>query len=426
MGRGQSVTQKIDPTNDPKSLSLTRRSSQPVFAVSATLQMSWARVILITLAGVVSHTFGRGTMPLLLPAIAEDLKLNATASGATGSVNMAAYLCGVVTVTYLASRVPPAVLLKCGLWVVLSGLLCLGTAPNTSQLMVGTALAGLGGAGIWLTMPIIATADVPVTKRGIVMGSLTATMAVGSIVVPFATSTLRGVINNDGAWREIWLLETASAAIILAIVYFVLRGNISTPLPLGAGIKAINRLQAWKIAVFFYMAFAFVAASWFQFFGLSLESDHGMSREFTTQLWALMGVGGVVGAVIFGRLSDRFGRPRTMCLVTAIGATTCLLVLVGNTWAAALAAVLYGTTGMAVPPLTAAFVRDQVAEQDFTAVFGAMTIFYGPASVLGPLTGGVLADLTGSYFFTYSLLAIVFTFAAVAAWYLPEAEQSNH
>ena len=288
MGRGQSVTQKIDPTNDPKSLSLTRRSSQPVFAVSATLQMSWARVILITLAGVVSHTFGRGTMPLLLPAIAEDLKLNATASGATGSVNMAAYLCGVVTVTYLASRVPPAVLLKCGLWVVLSGLLCLGTAPNTSQLMVGTALAGLGGAGIWLTMPIIATADVPVTKRGIVMGSLTATMAVGSIVVPFATSTLRGVINNDGAWREIWLLETASAAIILAIVYFVLRGNISTPLPLGAGIKAINRLQAWKIAVFFYMAFAFVAASWFQFFGLSLESDHGMSREFTTQLWACL------------------------------------------------------------------------------------------------------------------------------------------
>ena len=160
-------------------------------------------------------------MPLLLPAIAEDLKLNATASGATGSVNMAAYLCGVVTVTYLASRVPPAVLLKCGLWVVLSGLLCLGTAPNTSQLMVGTALAGLGGAGIWLTMPIIATADVPVTKRGIVMGSLTATMAVGSIVVPFATSTLRGVINNDGAWREIWLLGVSYTHLTLQTTPYV-------------------------------------------------------------------------------------------------------------------------------------------------------------------------------------------------------------
>ena len=212
---------------------------------------------------------------------------------------------------------------------------------------------------------------------------------------------------------------------ILGVLYFVLRGDISTPLPLGAGIKAINRLQAWKTAVFFYMAFAFVAASWFQFFGLSLENDHNMSREFTTHLWALMGMGGVVGAVIFGRLSDRVGRPRTMCLVTALGATTCLLVLVGEMWAAALASALYGTTGMAVPPLTAAFVRDQVAEQDFTAVFGAMTIFYGPASVLGPITGGVLADLTDSYFLTYLLLAVIFAFASVAAWRLPNLERST-
>jgi len=419
------VTQRIDPENNAGSFSRGQNHSPSVFAIHAVLDMSWSRVVLVTLAGVVSHTFGRGTMPLLLPAIADDLGLSATTSGATGSVNMAAYLCGVVAVTYLASRVAPVVLLKCGLWIVASGLLCLGTASNTTQLMIGTGLAGLGGAGIWLTMPVIATANVPVSKRGAVMGSLTATMAVGSIIVPFTTSALRAVIDDVGAWREIWLLETASAAVILAVLYFVLRGDVSTPLPLGAGIKAINRLQAWKTAVFFYMAFAFVAASWFQFFGLSLENDHNMSRQFTTHLWALMGMGGVVGAVIFGRLSDRVGRPRTMCLVTALGATTCLLVLVGEMWAAALAAALYGTTGMAVPPLTAAFVRDQVAEQDFTAVFGAMTIFYGPASVLGPITGGVLADLTDSYLSTYVLLAVIFAFASIAAWRLPNLERST-
>ena len=111
-------------------------------------------------------------MPLLLPAIAEDLELSATTAGATGSVNMAAYLCGVIAVTYLANRIAPAVLLKCGLCIVLAGLLCLGTAPTTTQVMVGTALAGLGGAGVWLTMPVIATSNVPVAKRGTVMGSL--------------------------------------------------------------------------------------------------------------------------------------------------------------------------------------------------------------------------------------------------------------
>tara|TARA_B100001113_G_scaffold318784_1_gene287020 strand:- start:214 stop:510 length:297 start_codon:yes stop_codon:yes gene_type:complete len=94
-------------------------------------------------------------------------------------------------------------------------------------------------------------------------------------------------------------------------------------------------------------------------------------------------------------------------------------------WTAALAATLYGMAGMAVPPLTAAFVRDQVAEQDFTAVFGAMTIFYGPASVLGPISGGVLADITGSYLLTYLVLAITFVFASVAAWHLGQSEKQD-
>ena len=214
-----------------------------VFAVEPITEMSWARVILVTLAGVVSHTFGRSTMPLLLPAIADDLGLNATTSGATGSVNMAAYLCGVIAVTYLANRLAPALLLKFGLWITMVGLVALGTAQTTWQVMAGTGLAGLGGAGVWLTMPVIATAGVPATQRGAVMGSLTATMGMASIVVPFATSGLRAVVNDDGAWREIWLIETVATAIILVVLYTVLRNDASPRLPLGAGIKAITRLQ---------------------------------------------------------------------------------------------------------------------------------------------------------------------------------------
>ncbi|HBV26325.1 MAG TPA: hypothetical protein DEB44_10435 [Acidimicrobiaceae bacterium] len=417
--RGVFVAQKINLPTAADSDS-TRSSPKPsIFDINPITHMSWTRVILVTLAGVVSHTFGRGTMPLLLPAIADDMNLSATSSGAIGSVNMGAYLCGVVAVTYLANKVSPTALLKFGLWIVITGLVSLGLASDPLQLMFGTALAGLGGAGIWLTMPIIATANVPANKRGAVMGSLTATMAVGSIIVPFATSSVRSAFNDSGLWREVWLFETVISAIILAVVYAALRKDVSPKLPLGAGIKAVSRLEHWKLAVFFYMAFAFVAASWFQFFGLSLENDHNLSRELTTHLWAVMGVGGVLGALIFGRLSDRLGRPKTMCLVTTIGATTCLLVLVGQPWAATLAAALYGMAGMAVPPLTAAFVRDQVAEHDFTAVFGAMTIFYGPASVLGPITGGVLADLTGSYSATYTVLALTFALAAIAAWRLP-------
>jgi MFS-type transporter involved in bile tolerance (Atg22 family) len=54
-----------------------------------------------------------------------------------------------------------------------------------------------------------------------------------------------------------------------------------------------------------------------------------------------------------------------------------------------------------------------------------MTIFYGPASVVGPISGGVLADITGSYRLTYILLAVTFAFASLAAWRLPRIEKDN-
>ena len=87
------VAQRIKPAPSSTLSSGPSQFSTAIFAVEPVKEMRWARVVVITLAGVVSHTFGRSTMPLLLPAIAEDLGLSATTAGATGSVNMAAYLC---------------------------------------------------------------------------------------------------------------------------------------------------------------------------------------------------------------------------------------------------------------------------------------------------------------------------------------------
>ena len=76
--RGIFVAQKINLPTAADSDS-TRSSPKPsIFDINPITHMSWTRVILVTLAGVVSHTFGRGTMPLLLPAIADDMNLSAT------------------------------------------------------------------------------------------------------------------------------------------------------------------------------------------------------------------------------------------------------------------------------------------------------------------------------------------------------------
>ena len=183
----------------------------------------WGRIIAVASAGIVSHSFGRATLPLLLPAISDELGIGSTTAGIVGSTNMASYFLGVIIVTYLAGRMHPIRLLRLGMGIVIAGLVILGTTSSQTQLIAGTALTGLGGAGIWLTAPLIATTNVPVHRRGAAMGTLTACMGIASITIPIITTITRNVIGDQGAWRPVWIIETLIAVILFVAIAAVVR-----------------------------------------------------------------------------------------------------------------------------------------------------------------------------------------------------------
>ncbi len=365
------------------------------------------------MSGIVSHTFGRSTVAVLLPAMSNDLGISSTVAGALGSVNLGAYFCGVVLVTLLAGRVEPFTLLRIGIGIVATGLLVLAVAGDTTTVLIGTGLGGLGGAGIWLTVPIIVTEGVPAMRRGAVMGTLTATMGAGFIAIPIAITLMRNANNDDGIWRPVWLWEMSGAALLLVLLWMLVRTKPTSRLRSAGGLAMLRSFAGWKRAVVAYMAFAWIAASFGQFLGLALEKEHGLSREFATLLYSGMGLGSLVGAIAFGRLSDSLGRARTMSLVMVLSATTALAVPYGSTTLIAVSVVLFGAAAYAYPALTAAFVNDRVSDRSFSAVFGTMTMFYGPASIAGPAISGVLIDWTDSYASTYWIISGLALLAAL-------------
>jgi len=384
----------------------------------------WGRILTIASAGVVSHTFGRTSLAVLIPAMEDDLGLSGTVTGALGSVNLGSYLVGVLTVTLLAGRVEPFTLLRSGIAVVAAGLFVLGTAGSTAQVIVGTGLAGSGGAGIWLTTPILATEGVPANRRGAVMATLTATMGAVFVFVPIAATAVREVADDGGVWRQLWVIEGVASLLLLALLWWRVTPESTEPIEGAFAFRALTRLRGWRPAVGMYMTFAFVAASFSLFAARAFEHDHGFSRNHATLLLSVLGLGSLVGAMAFGRLSDRYGRPRVMTLAMAITSGTGLLMLVGSEPWAAIAMFVYGATSFAYPVLTATFVRDQVEQREFTGVFGAMTIFYGPASIAGPAVSGALADRTGDHTATYLLLAAAAAVAALFASRLPRVDHA--
>ena len=98
-----------------------------------------------------------------------------------------------------------------------------------------------------------------------------------------------------------------------------------------------------------------------------------------------------------------------MATVMAISACTgvVLAARIPNAAIIVAAVVVFGGASFAYPSLTATFVSDHVADRTFAAVLGTMTMFYGPASVIGPAASGWLADRTGNFDVTYGVIAVM-------------------
>ena len=365
-------------------------------------RVRWGRVVLVALSGVVSHVFGRATVGVLVPAMADDLDLSDTLIGALGSANMGAYFTGVIIVTFTAGRIEPFTLLRAGIITTTVGIAVIGTATTPVAVVIGTALAGLGGGGIWLTAPVIASEGVPASRRGAALGTLTATMGAAFIGVPLATTALRSVASDDAIWRPIWLAQAALSVVLLLALSVFVRARRTERVAAAGGLGELRKIHGWKRAVVAYMGFAYMTSSFANFLGRALEGDHDFSRTAATLVFSGMGAGSMVGALAFGRLSDRIGRPATMATVMALSAATgAVMSTRAPGEVIVVAVIIFGAASFSYPSLTATFVNDHVSDRTFAAVLGTMTLFYGPASVVGPAASGWLADRTGSFRATY-------------------------
>ncbi|KAI9832651.1 MAG: MFS sugar transporter [Sarea resinae] len=77
------------------------------------------------------------------------------------------------------------------------GSLVCGAAPNSTALIVGRAIAGLGSAGIFSGAQIIIVYTVPLEKRPIYTGLVGGTYGIASVVGPL----LGGVFTDHATWR---------------------------------------------------------------------------------------------------------------------------------------------------------------------------------------------------------------------------------
>jgi MFS family permease len=113
-----------------------------------------------------------------------------------------------------------------------------------------------------------------------------------------------------------------------------------------------------------------------------------------------MGVSGLIGQFFFGWVSDRIGDPKYSAVLgyLVMAAGTVLLLLSRTPESLYAYAAVFGFGYGCLGPLLPIIAADRFGRLNIGAVFGLLTFFVvGVGGAVGPLLGGVVYDLTGSY-----------------------------
>lgn len=72
-----------------------------------------------------------------------------------------------------------------------------GAAPNSMALIIGRAIAGIGGAGVVAGVFIIIAKNIPLRKRSLYAGFIGASLAISSVIGPL----IGGILTTNSTWR---------------------------------------------------------------------------------------------------------------------------------------------------------------------------------------------------------------------------------
>lgn len=371
----------------------------------------------------IGHGFGRLSYPFVLPAMVDDLVGSYSRAGVLGLANVGAYLVGLLVMIQLSGRVSLPDFLRAGVLGITAGLALMAVAPSYPVLIVGMLLTGGFNGAVWVPASALVASAVPEQHRGLASGAL----GLGqSLAIVLAGQLTRGVasVAGEGVWRPVWAIMAGIGLVVVVAVFAGLPRVQMAPRP-GRGLRfeALTALPGWAPLVVSYAGFAFGYVVYTSYLVAALQDGAGFSPGSAAGAYSLLGVTGIVGGLIVGRLSDLLDRRRVLIGAHVLMASCAGAVLLGVQPWVAVSAGIFGVFASGLPATVTAYVGDHLEAADVAAAFGVVTIAFGVTQTIGPPLGGFLIDFTGGFTATFLCAAGAHVVGAVAAAVLPRARR---
>lgn len=343
----------------------------------------------------------------IVDLIAEGLGTSLAAAGQAMTAYALATALLAPPMVALTGRWPRKRALLLALGLLSAGNALCALAPGLGTLYAGRVLMGLGS----IFTPIgaaVALALVAPEKRGQALSTVFLGMSLSYVIgVP-----LGAWIGREQGWQAAVWAMTAASALMFVVTAWRMPPKVQAPGVAFGGLGAVLRrpdvLAALSTTLLYFTAI-FTAFSYIAPMVRTLAGDGGLGISWTLTVF---GCAGVVGTLLGGAMSDRFGPRRTMqVLLLSLAAMMLLLPLTqGHPGRMLLVLVAWGCSGFGLmSPQQARLAQMAPAQVPLLLSLNTSMLYLGTA--LGAAVGGPAAQAVG--FVHLPWVAAPF---ALAAW----------
>ena len=267
-------------------------------------------------------------------------------------------------------------------------------------------------------------------KRGLALGVASAGAGLGPLAMaPFATYLIA-----EFDWRMAFIIIGLIAWLIVIPLSRLLRRDPYEIEALPDGVKAhtddtrneksyvqlagLSLLQALRTRSFWLVMFIFFFFASGLFLVLTHLVPHVTDIDFSAveaaTVLSLAGGATIAGRLLLGIASDRLGRKAAaiICTLLLAGAMVWLL-WAQDLWMLYLFALVFGVAWGGMGPTMAALIGDTFGLGKIGAILGALDAGFGIGGAIGPFIGGLIFDVSHSYFLAFLLGAAVMLLATL-------------
>lgn len=374
-----------------------------------------------TALGLARFAFG-----LVLPSMQADLGWSYVAAGVVTTANALGYLAGAIAAPQLVARnFTDRGLIVGGVIGTAISLAATGISDAYELILVARFGAGLFGGIAFVAAGTLAAR---LSKAGAPSALVWFPAGAGAAIVVGALGFEPLSQGDDSRWPVSWVVLGAIALAAAALLARAVPKGArpATTAPAGDGRPEL-RLRSLEAS---YGLFGLGYIGYVTFVGAYLRATGSDAIEIT-YFWTLLGLAAMTATIAWPRILSRVGsRSAYFWALACCTAGVLVSALTTSAVGAALSAVLFGGSFLAVVSTVTSAARDASPPHLWPSAIARLTVAFGVGQILGPVAAGLLGDsssgLQAGLLLSSATLAVGSAVAFVYARALNSNQNPNH